>query len=490
MKRNKFLVLLLFTLFLSINNFAGNLKIEKPRLLVLTDIGGDPDDTQALVRLLAYANEFRIEGLIATPTSFRDKTDPNKFQVNENLIYDVINNYALVRDNLLLNSAGYPTSEELHSKVKCGQMFRSVSNLSPGQTSTGSQQIIKVVDSSDEPLCIVIWGGAFDLAQALLNVKTERSAEEVDRFISKLRVFAINDQDITFAPKGTGEWIYNNFPNLWYIETGPSWMLSTDSSFRGMYQNDSKGGRHPTLPIVKPGIEKLNNKDWVKSNINNCGALGAGYPSHVYQNPGTARNTQGVKEGDTPSWFYFLLNGLNDINHPEWGGWGGRYEHLSGKHFTDAQDDHWSGNMDGSLRHKWTVARWREAFQNDFAARMQWCILPYGKTNHNPIAIIDEDSTKDVLFKTVKMGQEIKIDAKASFDPDGNKINYKWWIYHEISSTDAIIKKSYGNRIVVKTSKFSPEGEIHVILEVTDDGIPKLFAYRRIIIKVISESPL
>jgi hypothetical protein len=30
---------------------------ERPRLAVLTDIGGDPDDQQSLVRLLVYANE-------------------------------------------------------------------------------------------------------------------------------------------------------------------------------------------------------------------------------------------------------------------------------------------------------------------------------------------------------------------------------------------------------------------------------------------------
>ena len=39
---------------------------ERPRLLVLTDIGGDPDDQQSMVRLMVYSNEFEIEGLIAT----------------------------------------------------------------------------------------------------------------------------------------------------------------------------------------------------------------------------------------------------------------------------------------------------------------------------------------------------------------------------------------------------------------------------------------
>ncbi|MCZ2075247.1 MAG: DUF1593 domain-containing protein [Bryobacterales bacterium] len=35
-------------------------------MIVLTDIGGDPGDQQSMVRLLSYANEFEIEGLIAS----------------------------------------------------------------------------------------------------------------------------------------------------------------------------------------------------------------------------------------------------------------------------------------------------------------------------------------------------------------------------------------------------------------------------------------
>src|SRR5688572_20977153 len=39
---------------------------DRPRLLVLTDIGGDPDDTQSMIRLMVYANAFEIEGLVAS----------------------------------------------------------------------------------------------------------------------------------------------------------------------------------------------------------------------------------------------------------------------------------------------------------------------------------------------------------------------------------------------------------------------------------------
>ncbi|MBB5730768.1 hypothetical protein FHS99_003275 [Sphingomonas prati] len=47
--------------------------VPHPRLLVLTDIEADPDDTQSLIRLLLYANEIDIEGLVAT-TSVHQKT--------------------------------------------------------------------------------------------------------------------------------------------------------------------------------------------------------------------------------------------------------------------------------------------------------------------------------------------------------------------------------------------------------------------------------
>ena len=43
------------------------------RLIVLTDIEADPDDTQSLVRLLLYSNSIDVEGLIAT-TSVWQKT--------------------------------------------------------------------------------------------------------------------------------------------------------------------------------------------------------------------------------------------------------------------------------------------------------------------------------------------------------------------------------------------------------------------------------
>ncbi|WP_338358401.1 DUF1593 domain-containing protein [Yeosuana marina] len=481
MMRNYGCLLLLALMLVNCVSAQQVLNEEKPRLLVLTDIGADPDDIQSLRRLLLYANEFRLTGIIATASGNRHQP---KLKINKYLIDSIIDDYQLVYKKLSQHASGYPKAEFLRALVFEGDANAGSGNLQSGKSTPGTEHIIKTVDSSNEKLNIVVWGGSHDLAQALLNVKDTRSEEDLKLFISKIRIYAIADQYPNGFDIGTGQWIYKNFPSIFYVESGPSWMDTKAASFRGMYQNDSKGGDYETLPLVKSGIETLNSKEWLKSNILNKGALGDGYPV-VNQNPNTSKNTKGTKEGDTPSWFYFLPNGLSSPEHPDWGGWGGRFEHFSGNHFIDAQDDHWSGERDGALRRKWTIARWREAYQNDFAARMQWCVSSFEKANHNPAVSIDGDSSKKSIIKKVKPGNTITIDASESSDPDGNKLSFNWWIYHDVSTSFGIITNKNKDNTKLKIPKQTPKGEMHIILEVKDDGTPNLVSYRRLIIKVI-----
>src|SRR5262245_13390022 len=83
----------------------------KPRLLVLTEIGREPDDQQSMIRLMAYANEFEIEGLIASATGTpgevkQDVTRPE-------LIRETVEAYGRVRPNLLLHRPDYPPAGTL-----------------------------------------------------------------------------------------------------------------------------------------------------------------------------------------------------------------------------------------------------------------------------------------------------------------------------------------------------------------------------------------
>src|ERR1051325_3184055 len=92
------------------------LAADRPRLRVLTDIGGDPDDTQSMIRLMLYSNEFEIEGLIASASG-----TPGELKtaiVQPQLIREIIAAYGQVRPNLLRHAEGWPTEDYLLQQIR------------------------------------------------------------------------------------------------------------------------------------------------------------------------------------------------------------------------------------------------------------------------------------------------------------------------------------------------------------------------------------
>ena len=67
---------------------------QKSRVIILTDIENEPDDTESLVRLLLYSNKFDIKGIIATTSVHMKK------EVHPESVQTVIRAYARVRENL------------------------------------------------------------------------------------------------------------------------------------------------------------------------------------------------------------------------------------------------------------------------------------------------------------------------------------------------------------------------------------------------------
>jgi len=440
-------------------------KDQLPRLLVLTDIGDDPDDEQSLVRLLVYANKFDIEGFV-TELWWKDSHSGRHGLLSATtqleLFHQALDLYEKVRPNLEPHEKGYPKAKDLHKIVKRGkvnvQMTLSAPKGDPlqwiglGQDTEGSDFIIEVVDRNDDrPVDICVWGGTADLAQALLKISEERTPAEVDEFVSRIRVHAISDQD------DTGPWIRENFPNLFYIldhdPKGDKWQ----SCYRGMFYG---------------GDESLTTIDWLNEFVReDHGPLGEFYPPKTDTN----KNPHGaLKEGDTPSWFYFYPNGLNIPDHPEYGGWGGRYKY-NGKYWQDASDD-----VDSHPSGRASVYRWRPDFQNDFAARMDWCVKDYSEANHAPVVQI-----KSEQLRIVKTGETVKLVANSN-DPDGNKLTYKWWQYTDASSVDTNV--TITNSDTPDQASFiipnEPGKQIHIILEVNDNGVPSLVAYQRIVFNI------
>jgi hypothetical protein len=220
------------------------------------------------------------------------------------------------------------------------------------------------------------------------------------------------------------------------------------------------------------GDESLTSKEWVESNVKiGHGPLGALYPMKTW----TAPNPHGVlKEGDTPSWFYFLPLGLGDPQHPEWGGWGGRFRQLRPNLYNDAPD-----TVNGVTDARASVWRWRNAYQNDFAARMDWCVTPERKAaNHPPVAALDPPAA------TVRPGSRVRLRAGASRDPDGHTLARRWFVYKEAGSFEGEIplKGQTTDTVEFHAPEVTEPRTVHVVLEVTDHGQPALTVYRRAII--------
>ena len=110
------------------------------------------------------------------------------------------------------------------------------------------------------------------------------------------------------------------------------------------------------------GDESLTSCEWVEQNIRSTGPLGALYPTETW----TAPNRHGcMKEGDTPSWFFFLPIGGNNPDDPSKPGWGGQFEkHPDGWYYDPPAREAYDPRT--------AVSRWRQAFQEDFALRMSW----------------------------------------------------------------------------------------------------------------------
>lgn len=325
-------------------------------------------------------------------------------------------------------------------------------------------------------------------------MRATRSHSELAAFVQKLRVYAISDQE------DAGPWIRHEFPGLYWIGSpstpdGAEFGQATWTGISGeRYYRSFEGADFTTVT-----------NQWLDAHVRK-GPLGAHYLRYMF-----------IMEGDTPAFLNLIPNGLASWTSPDWGGWGGRYVHRQprgeshafgtqgGDMFFRVTSQDTVTGVDGkahSSDHA-TIWRWREAFQNDFAARMDWTLKPYGKSNHPPIPAIDGDSGQAVLSRTMIVGEPLRLDSSTTRDPDGDKFSYHWFLYNEAgvelggrpadvslsgAETAEVHVEAHGTCTSAWLPELAPacpeEGKIHLVLAVTDRGTPALTRYRRVIITV------
>jgi hypothetical protein len=465
-----------------VDDFAG-----KPRVVIISDIGNEPDDQMSFVRLLLYSNELDLEAMIATTSTWqRTATHPETMR-------QLIESYGQVRTNLLLHAKGWPEAADLAGRVFAGQSAYGLAATGDGKTSEGAQAILRAADRDDpRPLWICIWGGANTLAQALIEARSTRTPEQLAKLVARLRVYSISDQD------DAGPWIRREFPDLFYIvtpstPTSGEYYFATWTGISGdFYYRNGAGADSTTFT-----------NEWLDANIRSKGPLGKHYPKFMF-----------IMEGDTPSFLGLIDNGLNAYRRPDWGGWGGRYLYRQpygethpiwtqgGDEFARATSQDSVTGADGAthVSDQATIWRWREAFQNDFAARMTWTVADFAHANHNPLAVVNGKQGTAPIDMDVVAGQSVSLDASQSSDLDGQPLHFHWFHYAEAGIADgnlAALTLAGADTVRVTVRADAPcrarwlplipckgDGTAHVILAVTDEGTPRLTSYRRVILHV------
>ncbi|KAL3441656.1 hypothetical protein BJX65DRAFT_322188 [Aspergillus insuetus] len=459
----------------------------KPRVFILSDISNEPDDQESLARYLLYANQFQTEGLVATTSTWlRDEVYPED-------MLKVIDAYGNVTANLNQHAppdAQYPSADYFRGILRKGPETYGMKAVSKNVTlSDGGKLLLDRLQAPlDQPLWVLAWGGTNVLAQVLYKIHEAFSPEAATALRARLRVYAISDQD------DTGAWIRRNWPDIFYISSTHGWNQYGLSAWIGIsgeaYYGVDDGGPNGTTVTHQ----------WLRDNIQ-IGPYGSvAYPDFKY-----------IMEGDTPTFLYLIQNGLGDPENPGYGSWGGRYTkvepsaELSYNHYSDAADRVVGLNNRTFKSNRATIWRWRDAFQSDFAARMQWSLpANASRANHHPVVSVN-GSVELTPFKVkANAGSTVSFDTTGTYDPNGDELSYNWFQYLEPGSDDwnvagqvpalNLTTSSNGQQVQVEipgaSDSCNGQGDnpsgcwlLHLILEVKDNGYHPLTTYHRILIQ-------
>ncbi len=471
-----------------------------PRTIVTTD--PELDDLNSMLRMLLYSNEIDLAGLVYSSSQHHYLGDPATGLAPHRWpepgarlhIDEAVDAYAEVYPNLVQHDPDYPTPERLRSLIRTGNIV----NVGDMAADTPGSDLIKEVLLDEEPgqVFLQAWGGPNTIARALRSIEDEyRGTPQWDavyqKVVDKAVITSFGQQDTTFAT-----YIKPNWPDIQNREVATS-----------IWGYGSRG-------VAKPADAFYHSTDWTKANVSDVGPIGAAYRvwgdgkqmaagfddedyfglsgytaeelramGYLVWTPPQAKGSW-ISEGDSSNFALLIDNGLRNWEHPSWGGWGGRQ-------VVDPNDPRrWSnrGALDadetGSTPRDYPAARWFAAFQNDFAARLQWTVEGVDETNHTPRACVAQG-----LSLSRRPGQPVVLNPRAT-DRDGDAVTVGWWQYREAGTYPGTVDlrtNGIGSTRFRVPDDAQPGQTIHLIMEAADDGTPALTHYQRVVVTVAGQ---
>jgi hypothetical protein len=451
--------------------------------------------------------------------------DPDK----EKFIDDIVDAYAKSYANLKVHNRRYPEPAILKSKIKWGN----VDFEGDYSKDTDGSNLIKslLLDNQPGPLFVTAQGGQGTIARALKSIYDQYHLDPQwnqvrDKVSHKLIIIPWGDQDGIYA-----SYIKPNWPkvanwSLAMVEYGygiRNGLASEDRVYvSGAWTRENILNRGPLGALYRvwgDGKRMSRNDVWDIFGFNGYTADQLHEMGYVPAVPIQEKDSF-ISEGDTPTFLNLLNNGLRAYVDGNWGGWGGirRDEAaippmgapgprrspddrglapglgtagVKNPNIPDpasassrvAPEQNWPGKRRvPSVQTAIVNAKFFAASQNDFAARLKWSVTPSFKdANHEPKASIEGP-----LDISATPGSTIHLHGQVS-DPGGNAVKATWWQYNDAGTYPGNVRISDPSTlaaIVEIPADAKPGQTIHVILEATNNGVPTLTSYQRLVITV------
>jgi hypothetical protein len=122
---------------------------------------------------------------------------------------------------------------------------------------------------------------------------------------------------------------------------------------------------------------------------------------------------------------------------------------------------------------------------------MDWTVKDFAETNHPPVARLAHSQRLNAIS-----GSRVVLSAAGSSDPDGHLLDYRWIYYPEPSTVPISsartpfalqIEDADKSSAWFTAPRVSKPETIHIVLAVTDRGVPRLTRYQRVLVTVFPQ---